>query len=688
MPLAPHSLLFHAGIEAVYLKRVIGLLFAAAVLFEFALGTAEESLPPSSGSDDSFKAQVFNHSFSQTIPQSSTGDFYKPAYSYPPIEVDSKFRHALTFQMSQFFPARREALPGNGPLVLFSDDLDTIVFSPLDHFYVSLIDFKDGRIHYGIEGDVDAIPAGFTHRFILVKGKGINNTLRFWGERLRAVTGKAPVDRYADVGLSYLGYWTDAGAAYYWKTMPGKNHEETLLAVKAEADSLGIPYKYFQIDSWWYYTKRPGLIMKGSKRWEPRPDVFPDGLPAFRRRLGLPLVAHTRWFGPDNDHAAEYPFIVGRKVAIPKGRDFYDQIMAKARSWGIVTYEQDWLMGQFWWMDHLRNGVDHVETWLGNMDDAARDHGLTMQICMAGAAHVMDSVNRKSWTTVRSSIDYRPGYSKESYWPQFHIANMIVDAIGLRPFKDNFRTAEKHGEAEALISNLSAGMVGPSDEVGEQDAKLLMRTCRSDGLLLKPDGPALPIDAMFFPHERPFITVTHSKRPELGEWTYLAAYHFARRHPDRRLLDRLYARITYDCHEMGRFFVFPNHVTDWHVDLAEDLGRNGPVVAYDWRRGKAMLVEDGLLLPEIKRLYDFDYMVLAPVFDNGLALIGEKDKFVTLADKRFQTIEVLEDAIRIRLKGVHGERISIAAYDTDSDRLIAGVATISPDGTAELLLPR
>ncbi|MCB9488930.1 MAG: hypothetical protein H6684_09395 [Deltaproteobacteria bacterium] len=635
------------------------------------------------------EVRVFTHTADQGLEDVATGDFYDPAYSYAPIPVDPKYRHALTFQMSQFFPGRREVLPGSGPLILFSDNFETLVFSPLNHPYISVIDVKDGTIRYGVSGDVRSIPEGFEHKFILVNGQGINATVAAWGEQLRQFAGKAPVSRYADVGLSYLGYWTDAGAAYYWKTLPDKNAEQTLLAVKAEADRLRIPYRYFQIDSWWYYTKKPGLVVKATQRWEPRPDVFPDGLAAFREKLGLPLIAHSRWYGPKSDPVSDFPFTVESRVAIPEGRAFLDHVMANAESWGIVTYEQDWLMRQFWWSDHLRDGVDHKATFMANMDEAAADAGLTMQICMAGPAHVMDSVNRRTWTTVRSSIDYRPELAKEAYWPQFHIANMIVDAVGLRPFKDNFRTAEAHGEAEALISILSAGMVGPSDEVNEQDAALLMRTCRADGLLLKPDAAAKPIDSMFLDHQRPFITTTHSQRADGGIWTYLAAYHMARRHPERKLRDRLYASGTYDLNKMTRFFVFPKKVTDWRVDLKRDLGIDRPVVAYDWRDRKARVVQGAFDLPKIRRLYDFDYLVLAPIFENGLALIGETGKFVTMADKRFEKVEIQDDSVTAHFIGVPGEVVTLRAYDARANRMLAPVgARIGTSGKAKVTSAR
>ena len=591
--------------------------------------------------------------------------------------------------MTPFLPPRREVIPSNGPLILFTDNFDVIIFSPLDHFYVSLIDFRDGQIEYGIEGEVEEIPAGTTHRFILAKGKGINATIEYWGEQMRLAADRARPDRYADAGLSYLGYWTDNGAAYYYHHEPGMTEEETLLAVKADADERGIPYGYFQIDSWWYF-KEPGFITPGGLiRWEPQPQMFPDGLAAFQQRLGLPLVAHNRWFATENDYLADYEFVVEKSMALPLHRDMFDHFAADAASWGIATYEQDWLMSQVTGLQYLRNGIDHADAWIKNMDDAMADRGLTMQICMPGAAHLMDAINRRSWTTSRTSIDYRAGISKESYWPQFHTINMLAYALGVWPFKDNFRTVEKFAEAEALIATLSAGMVGNSDFLGLSDADLLARTCRADGLLLKPDRPAFPIDAMFLDHQRPYLATTYSRREGLGRWTYLAAYHLARRHPERSILDKLWGPISYSGLDPGRMFVFPDHVTDWRVNFIRDLGRGGPLVVYDWRTGEAWAADDGFDLPVREHLYDFDYFVLAPIFHNGLALIGEMAKYVTLADKRFASIETLDDGFRVRLLGAPGEVVTLAVFDADAGAMLKPFrVTIGGGGEAEADLVR
>ena len=148
-------------------------------------------------------------------------------------------------------------------------------------------------------------------------------------------------------------------------------------------------------------------------------------------------------------------------------------------------------------------------------------------------------------------------------------------------------------------------------------------------------------------------------------------------------MDWLWAYVNYDGTDPGRFFVFPDEVTDWRVDLRRDLGIEGPVVAFNWRTDEATVVERAFDLPRIEHLYDFDYLVLAPILANGMALLGETGKFVTVADKRFDRIEAQADAIRVRLVGAPGETVALSVYDAERRAMLAPVSvTIGPDGAA------
>jgi len=652
--------------------------------------TADAAPPP-----PEFRHTVYTFTDAAGRSGLASGTFEVPAVAYAPIPVDPRYTNVLTFRMTPFLPPLRRAAPTHGPIILFGDDpqdLDVLVFSPLDHFFVSVVDFVDGQLTAGLAGEVDAAPAGFAHRFLLVEGHGINATVARWGALLRADRGTRGPDRYSDTGLSRLGYWTDNGAFYYYHTEEGMSYAETLLGVKADADANDIPLGYLQIDSWWYFKEGAGGLFPpaGLLRWEPRPEIFPEGLAAFRQALGLPLVAHNRWFDKDNAYTDEFDFVSEGDMALPTQQGVFDRFMADAVSWGIETYEQDWLVTQWLGLSYLRNDVDHAARWMGHLDGAAAAQGLTMQLCMPGAAHLMDAVDRSSPTTIRTSTDYRPDISKETFWPAFHTVNMLAAAVGLWPFKDNFRSSEAHGEAEALVSALSAGMVGVGDGIGQMRRDLLLRTCRADGLLLKPDRPVTPLDAMFLPHARPYLTSTESRRADLGTTTYLAAYHLASEHPQRTAMDRAWAAVSYDGADIGDLFVYPPAVTDWDVDLAADLGWQGPAVVYDWRRGTAELVDDGrFTLPAAPGNYDFAYVVVAPVQSNGLALVGEPAKYVTLADRRFRAVDVEPDGFAIELTGAPGEQVSVLAYDTTAARLLPlATATIGAEGTAAVTLGR
>ena len=430
--------------------------------------------------------------------------------------------------------------------------------------------------------------------------------------------------------------------------------------MKADFDARGVPVGYFQLDSWWYFKDAgSGLLAGGLVEWKPQPTMFPDGLAAFQARLGLPLVAHNRWFAKDNAYRARYDFVEGPQMAFPTAGGVFGEFMDDAKAWGIATYEQDWLMSQFLGVPWLRQAPERAEDWMAWMNDAAVARGMTMQICMPGAAHLLDALDRPAVTTVRTSVDHMTERAKEAYWPPFHIVNMLAAAVGVWPFKDNFETTEFGAEQEALISVLSGGMVGVGD-----------------------DRPATPADAMFLPNARPYLVRTLSRR-EAGTWVYAAAFDLATEHPERTDEDRLMSAFLYDADPLDGMYFLPAEVTDWHVDLAADLGVEGPAVVYDWRLRTASVVVDGFDMPPIEHYADFAYFVVAPILSNGLALVGETDAFVPVADRRFTSVAIEPDAVVATLAGAPGEVVAVRAFDARGGRLLDPVTTtIGADGTA------
>jgi len=101
----------------------------------------------------------------------------------------------------------------------------------------------------------------------------------------------------------------------------------------------------------WYWKECGGaspntwLTCRGAvELWEPRTDCFPDGL-SFKEPL--PLALHNRYFSANNNTYANAlgfasSFIIEKSVdlALPVKADVFTYMMAKAKAWGAVLYEQ------------------------------------------------------------------------------------------------------------------------------------------------------------------------------------------------------------------------------------------------------------------------------------------------------------------------------------------------------------
>ena len=70
-----------------------------------------------------------------------------------------------------------------------------------------------------------------------------------WGDALLAMYGKARATPEASVSLQYLGFSTTA--AYFYAHRRNETYEETLLAVRAFAQRVGLPYRWMLVDSFW-----------------------------------------------------------------------------------------------------------------------------------------------------------------------------------------------------------------------------------------------------------------------------------------------------------------------------------------------------------------------------------------------------------------------------------------------------
>lgn len=596
-----------------------------------------------------------------TVP---TGNYESPAFALPALRPDRSLSELLNFKIETFATPTARPVPTTGPVVMFSRKFETLILSPLDNFMSAMQSPVSGEWRCGFGGLIEKIPAGTKSQFILVSGQGINHTFLKWGELVQKWHGHKTADPYADVAMSRLGYWTDNGSYYYYRTEPGKTYSQTLLAVKAYADAQGIPYGYFQLDSWWYPKAEIKLKSShdrgGFLLWEPIPEFFPEGLAEFQKQLGLPLVAHNRYCSDQSPYCQKYGCTLSkgdkREGAYPLDPAFWDEIMDNAVKYGVTVYEQDWLYTHMEMIPWMRSGLHNAESWYDAMADAAQKRGLTMQLCMASPEFFMQNLKHPNETHARTSHDYKGGLPKAFFWPPFHKVGLFAYAVGLWPFKDNFQSTagqrptynilpEANPFGEALIAALSGGPVGPSDKIGASDAALILRTCRKDGILLKPDRPATPIDIMFLYNKsnivggkKPWIVTTESAH-EAGKTVYLAATN-----------------------------LWPAHMYEPFLTF-EEAGISGKHLVYDYLTGKYLISSDRLnfgFMPLEKTFY----YVLCPLLPNGMAVVGETGKFITLSRKRFPSVVLEKDTLALAIAGVPGEVIALKLYSPRMPKLV------------------
>jgi hypothetical protein len=97
-----------------------------------------------------------------------------------------------------------------------------------------------------------------------------------------------------------------------------------------------------------------------------------------------------------------------------------------------------------------------------------------------------------------------------------------------------------------------------------------------------------------------------------------------------------------------------------------DLGVARDSVVYDWDTHVAFLRQSGEPLPLVKEA-KHQYFVVAPILENGMAVIGDTSKFVTMADKRISLVQ----------SDQHVARVGVIA-SADYSPIISGYSTSRP----------
>jgi hypothetical protein len=564
------------------------------------------------------------------------------------------------------------------PLGLVAPDGRTILLAPLQSFHEQVISVPANKeqaragLRAGWHGDVDEVEAGFATELAIIAGAGARECFAGWARLLRSASGVAAPGRDSDALGTRLSYWTDNGSAYWYRTEPGLDSPSTVVAAVDDLEARGLPIGAVQLDSWWY----PHEVLRpfdtdewvvpptGMVRWEPRPDVLPDGVRALRERLGRrPLVAHCRHLSSQSTYLDEFAMWVDADRAHPQDGALYERLLDQAVAWGVEVFEHDWLIECFLGVRGLR-APGRAAQWQEGIDAGLGARNLHAQWCMASPADFAQTSRLRHVTSIRTSGDHGYLVGPEVLWAWFLHTNVMARALGLWPYKDVFHSVASSPtrEVEALLSALSAGPVGIGDRIGEADPALVRRTCRADGVLVRPDVPIAALDRAAF--DAPvwsgelLVAAAHTQH-SAGRWGYV-----------------LTCNVASDGERHGAHVAL--------TDLADDRPGTDSVVVYDWRTGRFDVVtRDGGYDVELEPR-GWDYRVAVPVLAGGVAVVGDPGLYAAAGDSRVADVAVDGTDVVVTVLGA-GEAVDLAGW---SSAPIAARSWSPASGAADLAVAR
>jgi hypothetical protein len=582
----------------------------------------------------------------------------KPPAEFPNFTSIPSNLHILSYTNRTFSRPEFNAEQDTGsPYVLFDDQANTTIISPAANFMTASLhgDVKTS-VSSGFVPQLANLSAGFTHRTMIVFDSGINRAYETWGNAMLALLDAKRPANDADIGLKLFGYWTDNRATYYYNYDANKGYAGTLLAVVDEIKKLGLPIGYLQLDSWWYQKTSTGPDGKegGAKKndklpegswnkyggllsWTAHPDLFPNGLAAFQKQVGLPLVAHNRWIDLKSPERDQYQ-VSGIGSVDPK---WWDKTAEYCKENGIITYEQDWLDRIYKYSPEFQSTPDKAEAFMDNMARAMRERGVTMQYCMTLPRHYLQGAKYENLTSVRVSDD---GFGR-SRWSDYLYVSTLAGALKEWPWVDVFMSKQTPNIIQAT---LTAGMVGVGDAMGDFSEENIFCVARPDGVIVKPDRPITPTDASI-------IAEASGKQDAMVAAT-------CSQHGDRKT---------------AYVFAFPRAKD--HTDLhftATDVGLSGDVWVYDWKNktgqklsaGQSFSGSFGSSASIDSKDPSWAYYIVAPVSKNGIALVGDQGKFASMGRQRIEECQESDDSIQLTLQLAPGE----------SDIVLHGFASVAP----------
>lgn len=556
------------------------------------------------------------------------------------------------------------------PLIVMSRSTsECVMLAPLDSFHDQVLSITeteagDRELHWGWSGDLESVPLGFHTTLAVIQRSSPRELIKTWATLVRdnakaegiAVNNRG---RYDDVSVAKLSMWTDNGASYWYRTEKGMDLPSTLEATLESLNKIQVPIASVELDSWFYrheITRKvadvgyPNVVPPtGMLRWEPREDVLgKESIKGLRTRLGnRPLILHSRHISSKSDYLSD-PSLPGetwwvdRDRAHPAGPTLFQKWMQQAYDWGATTFEQDWLVEVFLGVRDLRAYPGRIATWQRQLDRCAKERSISLIWCMATPADMAQAALLEQIVAVRSCDDYRYAKDPSILWRWHLTTSCLIRELRLLPFKDVFMShtnnrnlpdidGDPNALLEACLSALSAGPVGIGDRLGKTNRDVVRKTCRSDGVLLKPDAPLAALDRSLRDPSGLLWAET-----SCGAWRYIVV---------------IRTGIQAD--------IKPEHKTV----ITESFQLHSPALIYNWRTTEASINDS---ITASLGMHDWVLWVICPLAPTAeaVALIGDSNAFATMGDRRFRFLGLTDKGktLSFDVLGDYNETVGITYW--------------------------
>jgi len=260
---------------------------------------------------------------------------------------------------------------------------------------------------------------------------------------------------------------------------------------------------------------------------------------------------------------------------------------------------------------------------------------LDLPLMNCSAQNTIGLLNAAHSATMRTSPDYRKNQLASS---KSQILQSVFNTswIGptLWPDHDMFHSSDMEvAETMAITKAMSGGPIYLSDAPSDFNEDVILPLCFSDGLLIRPLAPGVPLPDSFFTdalYERDNLYKVVA--PLNNESCAITAYNLA---IDNRV--ELSTRITPDDYKYSSVMMQP------HQGL-RDIPKEGLIV-YDWKEQKGSKLSAKGVDVKITG-FGHELFLLCPI-EQGWAVVGRPDKY--LSPSTVQILETKRNSVSIKM---------------------------------------